>query len=501
MSAGDNVPRRLPTGIAGLDQIMLGGLPAERPTLLSGTAGGGKTVFALQFLSEGIRQFNEPGVFVTFEESTGDLRQSGASLGFDIQGWEDEGLWVFVDAAPVPTEDDMVVGSYDFGALVARIDHAVKRIGAKRVCLDSLGAVYDRFRDPSTVRLELFKVASALKAMGVTSLLTVERPEEFGPISRLGVEEFVADNVLVLRNVLEREKRRRTIEVLKFRGQPHRSGEWLFTIVDGEGIVVIPISLMALRPHASEERVTTGNDVLDRMCSGGFYRDSVVIVSGPTGSGKTLMTSEFVAAGAASGERCVLLSFEESLEQLMRNAGSWGIDLAALVRTGKLKIMCEYPEVASLEDHFVAMKDVIEEFDPQRVAIDNLSALERISTGRGIRDFIIGLASFLKQKEITSLITSTTTTLLGGPSVTESHISTLADGIILLRYVEYQSEVRRGVVVLKMRGAAHDKQILEYTIDDDGLHIGEPFHGLSGILGLTRSVSAELEFGGPSNLG
>jgi circadian clock protein KaiC len=185
----------------------------------------------------------------------------------------------------------------------------------------------------------------------------------------------------------------------------------------------------------------------------------------------------------------------------MRNASSWGIDLAALVRTGKLKIMCEYPEVASLEDHFVAMKDVIEEFDPQRVAIDNLSALERISTGRGIRDFIIGLASFLKQKEITSLITSTTTTLLGGPSVTESHISTLADGIILLRYVEYQSEVRRGVVVLKMRGAAHDKQILEYTIDDDGLHIGEPFHGLSGILGLTRSVSAELEFGGPSNLG
>jgi len=499
MIAGSTTPRRLPTGIAGLDQIMLGGLPAERPTVLSGTAGSGKTVFALQFLAEGIRQFNEPGVFVTFEESTVDLRQGGASLGFDIQGWEDEGQWVFVDASPVPTEDDTVVGSYDFGALVARIEHAAKRTGAKRVCLDSLGAVYDRFRDPSVVRLELFKVASALKAMGVTSLLTVERPEEFGPISRLGVEEFVADNVLVLRNVLEREKRRRTIEVLKFRGQPHRSGEWLFTIVDKEGIVVIPISLMALRPHASSERVTTGNAVLDSMCSGGFYRDSVVVVSGPTGSGKTLMTSEFVAAGAASGERCVLLSFEESLEQLLRNAASWGIDLGALERAGKLKIICEYPEVASLEDHFVSMKEVIEEFSPQRVAIDNLSALERISTGRGIRDFIIGLASFLKQREVTSLITSTTTTLLGGPSVTESHISTLADGIILLRYVEYRSEVRRGVVVLKMRGAAHDKQILEFTIDDHGLHIGEPFRGLSGILGLTRSLTAELDLGSDSS--
>lgn len=499
MSTGSITPPRLPTGIAGLDQIMLGGLPAERPTLLSGTAGSGKTVFALQFLAEGIRQFNEAGVFVTFEESTVDLRRSGASLAFDVKGWENEGKWVFVDAAPTPTEDDMVVGSYDFGALVARIGHAVKRIGAKRVCLDSLGAVYDRFRDPSTVRVELFRVASALKAMGVTSLLTVERLDEFGPISRLGVEEFVADNVLVLRNVLEREKRRRTIEVLKFRGQPHRSGEWLFTIVDQEGIVVIPISLMALRPHASSERVTTGNAVLDRMCSGGFYRDSVVVVSGPTGAGKTLMTSEFVQGGAAMGERCVLLSFEESLEQLLRNASSWGIDLGALERAGKLKIICEYPEVASLEDHFVAMKEIVEEFAPQRVAIDNLSALERISTGRGIRDFIIGLASFLKQGEVTSLITSTTTTLLGGPSVTESHISTLADGIILLRYVEHRSEVRRGVVVLKMRGAAHEKQILEFTIDDQGLHIGEPFRGLSGILGFTRSLTAELEFDSDSS--
>ena len=495
MSSGSASTRRLRTGIAGLDQIMLGGLPAARPSLLAGTAGSGKTVFVLQFLAEGIRQFDEAGVFVTFEESTLDLRRSGTSLGFDIQAWEDQGLWSFVDAAPVPTENDTIVGSYDFGALTARIRHAVKTVGAKRVCLDSLGAVFDRFDDPVTVRLELFRLTSALKEMGVTSLLTVERLEEYGPISRFGVEEFVADNVLVLRNALEREKRRRTIEVLKFRGQPHRSGEWLFTIVDDEGIVVIPISLMSLRPHASSERVSTGNAELDRMCSGGFFRDSVVIVSGPTGCGKTLMTSEFVAAAAANGERCVLLSFEESLEQLLRNASSWGIDLGALERSGKLKIICEYPEVASLEDHFVAMKKVIEEFSPQRVAIDNLSALERISSGRGIRDFIIGLASFLKQGEITSLITSTTTTLLGGPSVTESHISTLADGIILLRYVEYKSEVRRGLVVLKMRGAAHDKQILEFTIDDHGLHIGEPFHGLTGILGLTRALTAELESG------
>jgi circadian clock protein KaiC len=382
----------------------------------------------------------------------------------------------------VASEEDVVAGRYDFGALVARIEHAARRIGAKRVCLDSLGAVFGRFRDPATVRLELIQVAAALKDMDVTSVLTVERSEEYGAISGFGVEEFVADNVLVLRNVLEREKRRRTVEVLKFRGAPHRAGEWLFTIVDNEGIVVIPISLMALRPPASDERVTTGNTDLDRLCSSGFYRDSVVVVSGPTGSGKTLVASEFVAAGAAAGQRCLLFSFEESLEQMRRNASSWGIDLRALERSGTLRIMCEYPEVASLEDHFVAMKAAIEDFRPERVAVDNLSALERIATERGLRDFVIGLASFLKQLEITSLLTSTTRTLLGGPSITEGHISTLADVIILLRYVEVGSEVRRGLVVLKMRGGVHEKRVLEFTIDDQGMHVGAPFRGLTRIL-------------------
>lgn len=486
---------KLPTGIAGVDQIMLGGLPARRPTLVAGSAGSGKTVFALQFLAEGIRQFNEPGVFVTFEEPTSDLRRSGTSLGFDIHAWEAADQWTFIDASPVAAEGSAVAGSYDFGGLVARIQHAVKSIRAKRVCLDSLGAIFARFADAAMVRFELFRVVSALKEMGVTTLLTVERSEERGPISRFGVEEFVADNVLILRNIPEREKRRRTLEVLKFRGAEHRSGEWLFTIVHLEGIVVLPISLMALRPVASSERVTTGNASLDRMCSGGFFRDSVVIVSGPTGSGKTLMSSEFVAAGVEQGERCLLISFEESQEQLVRNASSWGIDLSELESGGNLKIMTEYPEVASLEDHFVTVKRVIEEFSPHRVAIDNLSALERISSERGIRDFIIGLSSFLKQLEITSLVTSTTSTILGGPSITESHISTLADGIILLRYVEHRSEVRRGLVVLKMRGAAHEKQILEFTIDDHGMHVGEPFYGLSGILGLAQTSTVELGSG------
>jgi circadian clock protein KaiC len=482
VSLGDGTLPRLPTGIPGLDQVMLGGLPVARPTLVAGSAGSGKTVFALQFLAEGIRRFDEHGVFVTFEETPSDIRRSGASLGFDIEAWEADGLWTFLDATIPLSDTDVLTGSYDFGALVARIKHAAHSIDAKRVCLDSLGAVLGRFGDTRIVRLELLRVASALKEMGVTSILTVERLEEYGAISAFGAEEFVADNVLIMRNVLEQEKRRRTIEVLKFRGAPHRAGEWLFTIVDQEGIVVIPISLMALRPPASDERVTTGNADLDRLCSDGFFRDSVVVVSGPTGTGKTLLATEFIAAGVAEGQRCLLVSFEESLEQVLRNASSWGIDLGELEHSGKLRLECEYPEVASLEDHFVTIKSAIEEFRPERVAIDNLSALERIATARGLRDFIIGLASFLKQLEITSLITSTTRTLVGGPTITEGHISTLADVIILLRYVELGSEIRRAIAVLKMRGAAHERQVLEYTIDGEGMHIGGPFSGPTGIL-------------------
>jgi circadian clock protein KaiC len=479
---------KLRTGISGFDEMALGGLPEGRPTVVTGTTGSGKTLLAVQFLAEGVRQFDQPGVLVTFEEPPSAIRRNVASLGFDIAGWEEKGKWAFVDASRGESEEQVEVGAYDFGALVSRIEHAVQRIGAKRLSIDSLEAIFSRFADSGSVRRQLFEVAAAVNDMGVTSVITAERAHDHDGISRFGVEEFVADNVVILRNVLEQEKRRRTVEILKLRGAPHRSGEFSFAIDPDAGLTVIPFSLVELQQVASSIRVSAGNVELDLMCGGGLYRDSVTFVSGPTGTGKTLLANHFAAAGVTAGERCVLFSFEESRDQLFRNATSWGFDLDAMERSGRLQIVCDYPEVASLDDHFILIRQRIDAFKPNRLAIDNLSALERISTPRGLRDFVVGLAAFLRREEITCLFTSATATLSGGGSATEANISSLADTIILLRYVEVAGDVRRAVAVLKARGSAHDHRILEFRIDGKGMHIGQPFRHLAGILSGTPTL-------------
>ncbi|MFW5836636.1 MAG: circadian clock protein KaiC [Desulfovibrionaceae bacterium] len=474
---------KIKTGISGLDVISLGGLPSGRTTLLAGTAGSGKTLLAAQFLAQGIHGFDQPGVFVTFEESPEAIRCNMASMGWDIQTWEDEGKWAFVDAsAQVGEEASLVVGDYDMAALLARIESASRKIGAVRMVLDSLGAVFTRFGDSAVVRNELLRVAHVLHSLEVTAVMTAERTEEYGPISRQGVEDFVADNVIVLRNVLDDEKRRRTVEVLKFRGTSHQKGEFPFTILPGEGFVVIPLSEVELEHESSNLRITSGSQELDDMCGGGFYRDSIVLVSGATGAGKTLMVTEFIAGGVRNNERCLLFAYEESREQFFRNASGWGVDLRPMEKAGLLKVVCEYPEASSLEDRLVSMRRILKEFKPNRMAIDSLSALERVSTNKGFRDFVIGVTSFLKQQETAGLFTSTTPSLMGGESVTEAHISTLTDSIILLRYVEMFGEMRRGMTVLKMRGSQHDKNIREFTIDGDGMHIGEAFRNVTGIL-------------------
>ncbi|MCA2769003.1 MAG: circadian clock protein KaiC [Microcystis sp. M152S2] len=483
---------KLETGIPGFDFLSEGGLPKGRATLIAGTAGSAKTVFACQFLAEGIKN-GENGVFVTFEEPPQALRKNMGGFGWNIRQWEENRQWAFVDASPQPEEKPMVTGEYDLGALIARIEFAIRKNKAKRVSMDSLGAIFSHLSDSAQVRSDLFRLATALRELEVTAIMTAERTQEYGEISRYGVEEFVADNVVILRNVLTDEKRRRTIEILKYRGTDHQKGEFPFTIIPNKGAVIIPLSAIELEQKSSNIRITSGSLELDRMCGGGFFRDSVILVSGATGTGKTLMVTEFMAGGVTNGERCLIFAFEESREQLFRNATGWGVDYDRMEKEGKLKVVCRYPETTGLENHLIMMKEIIEEFQPNRVAVDSLSALERVSNLKGFREFIIGLTSFIKQKEVGGLFTSTTPTLLGGSSITEAHISTITDSIILLRYVEMYGEMRRGITVLKMRGSMHDKDIREFSIDHQGMHIGQPFRNVTGILAGTPMSTAQTE--------
>lgn len=492
----DSGIRLLPSHIPGFDLISAGGLPLNRATLVSGTAGSAKTVFAAQFLAEGIREAGEPGVFVTLEEVADDIRNAMAAFGWDIAAWEKEGKWAFVDGSVSGEEEEAFVGDYDLGGLLARIEGAISRIGARRLAMDALSAFFSRFQDHGKVRSELFRINHALRRMGVTSVMTAERTGAGGESCRYGVEEFVSDNVIILRNVLEMEHRYRTMEILKMRGVPHRRGEFPFVVVDGRGIEVVPLSAIPLEHPSARTRISLGNAELDAMCHGGPFSDSTILVSGPTGSGKTLVAMEFAVGGAAAGERCLFLGFEESREQLRRNAASWGHDLSRLEAGGNLRLVCEYPASASLEDRLVQIKDLLNEYRPHRLVVDSLTTLGRLVSEKAIRDFTIGLTSFVKQAQIAALFTADVGPIIGGAEVTEKNLSAMTDGIILLRYVEIGSEVFRGLVVLKMRGTRHDKRVREYTIGDRGLLIGQPFRQLHGVLtGSARPTAFQLEDG------
>ncbi|AEH88740.1 circadian clock protein KaiC [Mesorhizobium opportunistum] len=479
----DPALERVRTGIEAFDDLVMGGLPRGRTTIVGGTPGSGKTVFATQFLAHGITMRDEPGVFVTFEESPAEIEVNMASFGWDIRGWRENNKLVFVDASP-RDHDQMIIGNFDLSGLLTRVLHAARHAAAKRIVLDSVTQLFDHFvAEQTSVRRELLRIATALKREGLTVLMTAERNSEYGDISRHRIEEFVADNVVILRNALDRERRRRTIEVLKMRGSRHVEGEVPITLVVKQGIVAVPLSSLRLEQQSSTKRVTSGNPELDRMCGGGFFRDSVTLVSGATGTGKTLLVTNFLAGGAAAGERALLVGYEESRGQLFRNARGWGVDFEAMEADGRLKIVCIYPEAQNLPDHLLMVRELVEEFKPDRIAIDSLSALERIASETGFREFLISLTSFIKKHEIAGLCTATNKSLVGGQSASEQHISTLTDSIILLRYIQEGDFMHRGIMVLKMRGSEHDKQIRRFAIDGAGMHLGQPFDGAPDVFG------------------
>ena len=472
--------RKIRTMIEGFDEITHGGLPMGRTTLVSGTSGTGKTLLAVQFLYQGIKYFDYPGLFVTFEESPKDIIQNAYSFGWDLQRLVDDGKLFILDASPDP-EGQEVVGSFDLSALIERIQYAIRKYKAKLVSIDSVTAVFQQYDAASVVRREIFRLVARLKQLDVTSIVTTERIEEYGPVARYGVEEFVSDNVVIVRNVLEGERRRRTVEILKLRGTTHMKGEYPFTITQ-DGINIFPLGAMRLTQRSSNARISSGIATLDEMCGGGFFKDSIILATGATGTGKTLLVSKFLQEGCCQGERAILFAYEESRAQLSRNAYSWGIDFEEMERRGLLKLLCSYPESAGLEDHLQMIKSVISEFKPSRIAIDSLSALARGVTNNAFRQFVIGVTGYAKQEEITGFFTNTTDQFMGAHSITESHISTITDTIIMLQYVEIRGEMSRAINVFKMRGSWHDKGIREYMISETGPEIKDSFRNYERII-------------------
>jgi circadian clock protein KaiC len=475
---------KLPTDITGFDEIAHGGIPKGRTTLLSGASGSGKTVFAIQFLIGGLSA-GESGVFVTFEETPEDIMRNMKGFGWDLNKWEKEGKFLFVDASP--TGDEIIeVGEFDLGAFLARIMHAVKKVKAKRVAIDSISALFPRYSDQAVIRRELYRIASKLKKEGITTILTAERTtEDKGQIGRFGVEEFVSDNVILLHNYLDttRGDRRRSIEILKFRGTTHETQDTPLLVL-ADGVNVFPRPKPSYKgQRSSDKKLSLGIPGLDKMFFGGVYELSTTLITGASGAGKTVSGLHFILEGARRGQKGLLIAFEESDEQLFRNAESFGQDLRIYVKKGIVRLFTSVPEELKPEEHFKRIKDIVEETKVTRFVIDSLSALERIYPPDRFREFTVGLNTYLKGQGVTSLMANTTAALLDVSQITETHLSTATDNIVILKYLELDGQMKRALIVVKSRGSDHDKMLHELIIDSTGMSVGEPFYGVENLMG------------------
>ena len=481
-------PEKIPIGIEGFDYITQGGLPKGRATLITGTSGSGKTFFSIELLKRSITQFKRPCVFITMEETIEDIVKNFIKLKWEMAQFVKDEKLALIDMS-YNANNEIELGDFNLKGMIIQIKYAVEKVKAQFVIIDSIASVFHQYENKRIIRREINTIINELKKMGLTIIITAERLKNYDDVSRYGIEEFVTDNVIILRSVLEGEKIRRTIQILKMRGDSHVNGEFPI-IITPNGIKILTLSAIELKMSSSNIRFSSGNKMLDTMTGGGIFKDSIIFVSGPTGIGKTLLCATFVNESCKNNEKVIVFAYEESRQQLLRNALSFGIDFEKWEKKGLLKIHSVYPEIMSLEEHLLSIKLMIDEFKPQCLIMDSISIMERIASSRNFREFIIGLTSHVKKEEICSILTSTTTTLTGGNSITEHHICTITDTIFLMRYVEINGIMRRGIVVIKMRGSQHEKEIREFEIDTNGLHIGKPFTNMQNIiLGIPTGVS------------
>lgn len=478
------------TGIPGFDEITRGGLPAGRPTLVCGSAGAGKTLFAMEFLVRGATLFNEPGIFMSFEESDQELATNVASLGFDLnQLVADKKLildYVFIERSEIEE-----TGEYDLEALFLRLGHAIDSIGATRVVLDTLEALFSALPNEAIVRAELRRLFRWLKEKGVTAVITCERGD--GTLTRYGLEEYVADCVILLDHRVQNQISTRRMRIIKYRGTSHGTNEYPF-FIDEKGFSVLPITSIGLTHKASSERISTGVRRLDTMLDGnGFYRGSSILVSGTAGTGKSTLAAHFIEAACQRGERALFFAFEESQDQIIRNMRSVGVDLERFVRKGLLQFHNARPSAWGLEVHLALVHKAITEFDPAVVVVDPITNFLAVGDSIETKSMLTRLIDFLKIKQITGMFTS----LTSADSViedTEVGVSSLMDAWLLVKTIESNGERNRGLYILKARGIAHSNQVREFLLTRDGVELIDAYIGTEGVLmGSARSSQVARE--------
>jgi circadian clock protein KaiC len=478
-----------PTGIAGFDEVTGGGLPTGRPALVCGGAGCGKTLFAVSFLVHGATQFNEPGVFMSFEETGDELAQNVASLGFDLPGLIEQKKLV-VDHVRVERSEIEETGDYDLEGLFIRLGFAIDSIGAKRVALDTVESLFGGLSNQSILRAELRRLFRFLKDKGVTAVITGERGE--GTLTRQGLEEYVSDAVIVLDHRVNAQVSTRRLRIVKYRGSAHGTNEYPF-LIDDEGIAVLPVTALGLRHAASTERVSTGVERLDTMLGGrGYYRGSTVLVSGTAGSGKTSLAAHFVDAACRRGERCLSFIFEESPHQVVRNMRSIGLDLQPWAERGLLQFHAARPSLYGLEMHLSQMRRAIDRFRPHVVVVDPVSSLLAVASDAEVQATLTRLIDHLKSEGITALLTSLTHGRVHDER-SGTAISSIVDTWLLLVAIESGGERNRGLYILKSRGMPHSNQIREFLLTPHGVELIDVYAGAAGVLTGSARLTREAE--------
>jgi circadian clock protein KaiC len=469
---------KAPTGIQGLDEITGGGLPRGRPTLVCGGVGCGKTLLAMEFLVRGATEFGDPGVFMAFEETAEELAQNVRSLGFDLEDLAKQNK-LLVDFVRVERSEIEETGEYDLEGLFIRLGHAIDSLGARRVVLDTLEALFGGLANAAILRAELRRLMRWLKDKGVTAIITGERGD--GTLTRHGLEEYVSDCVIALDHRVTEQLSTRRLRIVKYRGTTHGTNEYPF-LIDENGISVLPLTSVGLRQEASDERISTGVRRLDAMLGGkGVYRGSSVLIAGTAGTGKTSLAAHFADATCRRDERCLYLAFEESESQLVRNMRSIGLDLAAWSKNGLLRFHATRPSAYGLEMHLATLHKLVNEFQPRVVILDPITTFLGAGTSVEVQAMLMRLIDFLKSQQITALFTSLTH---GGDALegSQAGISSLIDTWLLLRNIEVGGERNRGLYILKSRGMAHSNQIRELLLTDHGVELEDVHVGPEGAL-------------------